>query len=87
MQGIRLLCIYSPDDKKTLIELLHQLWEMQAFTDGNTRTILGFFKVLNHAFELGFNIDVTREMPFNYMDFESRMCLVPDDEKNTLKLK
>ena len=87
MKSIRLLCIYSPEDKNTLIELLYQLWEMQAFTDGNTRTILGFFKVLNHAFNLGFNIDVTREMPLNFMDFENRMCIVNETKKNTLQLK
>lgn len=56
------ICKSSNSSKEILLDLIYNIWDLQPFFDGNTRTLLAYLKILNDAFLLGFNIDLNSEI-------------------------
>ena len=52
----------------SLKNLLLELYDHQIFQIGNKRTIIGFLKVLNNSYELGLNVDLSKDFS-NIYDF------------------
>ena len=47
---------------ENILNSIKELWKLQPFYDGNTRTFLAYLKVLKHAFKLDIDIDLNQEI-------------------------
>jgi len=56
------ICIIKKQEIDNLFNLLEKIWDLQPFKIGNTRTLLAYLKILNHAFLLDLNIDINLEI-------------------------
>ena len=56
------ICIYTPDNVEYILKLICEIWYLQPLNYGNTRTLIGFLKVINHSFLLDLDIDLTKEI-------------------------
>ena len=51
------ICLYEPENIEDILNIIQELWELQLFYEGNTRTLFAYLKILNSAFSLGLNIN------------------------------
>jgi len=49
-----------------ILNILDDLWSFQLFCNGNTRTLIAYFKILCLAFNLPFNIDLNSKIVSGY---------------------
>lgn len=56
------LCISSSEDIEKILVLVTEIWNIQPFIVGNTRTMIAFLKVLNQAFLLDLDMDLNKEI-------------------------
>lgn len=52
------ICKNNPENIKEIIDLLHNLWDLQPFMDGNTRTLIGYLAVLKEYYNLDIAFDI-----------------------------
>lgn len=48
-----------------ILDSIADIWNLQPFLVGNTRTLLGFLKILDSSFHLNLNVDVNQEINSN----------------------
>lgn len=51
------LCLGGEKNIEEILSLLKELWKMQPFILGNTRTLVAFLKIINNIYLLGLEID------------------------------
>lgn len=49
-------------NKEEILQLLENVWSYQPFKDGNTRTLIGFLKIIDNAYNLDLDIDVNKDI-------------------------
>ena len=62
LEGLRDTCINYPNRIENILNPIKELWKLQPFYDGNTRTFIAYLKVLKHAFDLSIDIDLDNEI-------------------------
>ena len=70
LSEILYLCTYYKEEVNQILKILQTVWEIQPFNVGNTRTLLGYLKVLNIGFELGLDINVNKPISSGLQLFE-----------------
>lgn len=55
-------CISNPSDTKSILNYVEKIWYLQPFVVGNTRTMIGYLKMIDVCFLLGLDIDVNVEL-------------------------
>jgi len=63
-------CIENPVPIDSVLDLICEIWDLQPFLVGNTRTMLGFLKVLNCAFLLNLDVDIDKKITSNSRMFD-----------------
>lgn len=63
------ICINDPENIKGIIDLIIDIWDLQPFLNGNTRTLVAFLKVLDCGFSLDRNVDVNIDISNNRCPF------------------
>lgn len=61
-EGLKYNCINHPDRIENILNSIKELWKLQPFYDGNTRTLFAYLKVINDAFLLNLDIDFDKEI-------------------------
>lgn len=56
------ICINEPASIKKIIDLLHEIWCLQPFLDGNTRTLIGYLIMLKECYYLDIPLDVHSDL-------------------------
>ena len=62
---LRIITDMLIEDKNNIIyvlDIIKDIWFLQPFADGNTRTLIAYLIILNKAFDLGLNIDLNKEI-------------------------
>ena len=67
---INYICIYQKENIKDILKLVKEIWHLQPFEVGNTRTLIAYLKILNRAFLLDLDIDVNKEIVSNPAIFD-----------------
>lgn len=60
LEKIVLLCVNNPEDLESILNLIDEIWRLQPFVVGNTRTLVGFLKILSKSFLLNIDVDVNK---------------------------
>ena len=61
------------EDKENItsvLDIIKDIWLLQPFVDGNTRTLIAYLIILNKAFDLGLNIDLNKEIESGINTFQ-----------------
>lgn len=61
----RIIDICIEKNKQELLKALEEMWSIQPFKYGNTRTLIAFVKILDKAYDLGINVDVNSDFEVN----------------------
>jgi len=64
------LCINEPNKLEEILLIIRELWGLQIFVVGNTRTLLTLLKIINNAFYLNLDVDINIEINSNPRIFE-----------------
>lgn len=80
LNTIENICINEPENLEKLLSCIHNIWDLQPFFNGNTRTLLSYLNVLNQAFMLDLNIDlnsniISKPSTFNKENFVNQKRL------------
>ena len=67
--SINNLCINDSDNIKDILYYVEEIWNLQPFIVGNTRTLIAFIKLINEAFTLNLHVDVNKEILSNPVIF------------------
>ena len=59
------ICLIDFKDIDSILEIILEIWNLQPFIVGNTRTLLAYLKVLNCCFLLDLNIDIDMNIESN----------------------
>ena len=59
---IKKICIHNPEKIEEILNLIYEIWDLQPFMVGNTRTMIAFLKILNMAYLLDLEIDVNKKI-------------------------
>jgi len=54
--------IEDKNNIESVLNIIKDIWFLQPFADGNTRTLIAYLIVLNKAFNLDLNIDLNKEI-------------------------
>lgn len=65
------ICVFNPQKNEQILYLISQIWDIQPFNTGNTRTLIGFLKILSSAFLLNIDIDLDKNIKSNSEIFQS----------------
>ena len=69
-QQINYICINQKENVKEILKLIKEIWHLQLFEVGNTRTLLAYLKILNLAYFLDLDIDVNQNIVSNPAVFD-----------------
>lgn len=64
-------CINNPSDTDSILNYIEKIWYLQPFVVGNTRTMIGYLKMIDICFLLGLDIDVNVELESKPSIFKS----------------
>lgn len=56
------ICINEPASIMKIIDILHEIWRLQPFLDGNTRTLIGYLIMLKECYYLDIPLDVHNDL-------------------------
>lgn len=56
------ICINEPESIRKIIDILHEIWRLQPFLDGNTRTLIGYLIMLKECYYLDIPLDVHNDL-------------------------
>lgn len=56
---------------ESVLDIIKDIWFLQPFVDGNTRTLIAYLIILNKAFDLGLYIDLNKEIESGINTFDS----------------
>ena len=62
LNEITRICISTPDDIEHILNIVYEIWHLQPFNNGNTRTMIAFLIIINHAFLLDLDINLNKEI-------------------------
>ena len=62
LDSIKEICSQNPVNIDDLLYKIDELWNLQPFYNGNTRTMMGYLAILNCEFLLDLDIDFDREI-------------------------
>lgn len=84
LRKIIYISINNCKDKQQILKLIQNIWHLQPFTVGNTRTLIAYLKILNSAFLLGLDVDVNQEIAsspsiFNLENFVNQKRLTKNN--------
>ena len=65
LEKISYLCLNNPNELKEILLLIEEIWHLQPFIVGNTRTLVALIKILNESFLLGLNVDINQNITNN----------------------
>lgn len=75
LKEISYVCINNPCDINLIINNIVEIWALQPFVNGNTRTLVAFLKVITECFDLNLDMDVNRNIVSNPKTFEKYMLV------------
>lgn len=62
LRKITYLCINKPNEINQILSLVEEIWHLQPFIVGNTRTMIAYLKIISESFLLQIDVDVNREI-------------------------
>ena len=65
LERINYISINNPNNKEEILNLIKEIWYIQPFKVGNTRTLFAYLKIIDLAFLIDFNVDVNMEIGGN----------------------
>lgn len=65
LEVIKDFCINNPQKIEKILEPIENIWDLQPFYNGNTRTFLAYLSILNKAFLLDLDMDLNKEIESN----------------------
>lgn len=64
------LLMEDKENITSVLDIIKDIWLLQPFVDGNTRTLIAYLIILNKAFDLGLNIDLNKEIESGINTFQ-----------------
>ncbi len=65
IKKINYLSLNEPTNVNDILIQFEEIWNLQPFIVGNTRTLIAFLKIVNEAFLLDLNVDVNKNIVNN----------------------
>lgn len=78
------ICINNPNDIESIILLIEEIWHLQPFILGNTRTMIAYLKIIDKCFLLNQNVNVNVDITSKFSIFKE-VCNV--NQKRLTKVK
>lgn len=75
------ICIINPNDIKGILNRVRDIWYLQPFIVGNTRTMIAYLKIISMCFELDFEVDVNNNIENSPSIFQE--CVVVNQKRLT----
>ena len=64
------MLLEGKENINSVLDVIKDIWFLQPFADGNTRTLIAYLIILNKVFELELNIDLNREIESGVNEFD-----------------
>ena len=80
LKNIIIVCVNDPENIEIILSLIEEIWHLQPFIVGNTRTLIAYLKILSKCFLLEIEVNVNKEITskpdmFNLNNFVNRKGL------------
>lgn len=62
LRNITHICIGNPNDIKSILNYVEEIWDLQPFIVGNTRTMIAYLIMISKCFLLDISVDVNMEI-------------------------